>query len=100
MPAILALDLGTRTGWALAEHGRVESGVHVFDVQRGESPGMRAGDGRAQGISLAGGFTVTGLRCPLAQRQIGAGQSKRRGGAMRDCRRHRCEPQALAPASS
>jgi hypothetical protein len=39
--AILALDLGTRTGWAPAEHGRVESGVQVFDVRRGESPGMR-----------------------------------------------------------
>ena len=39
--AVLALDLGTRTGWALAEHGRVESGVQVFDVRRGESPGMR-----------------------------------------------------------
>ena len=40
-PAILALDLGTRTGWALAEGGRVESGTQVFDVKRGESPGMR-----------------------------------------------------------
>ena len=39
--AILALDLGTRTGWALAEGGRVESGAQVFDVKRGESPGMR-----------------------------------------------------------
>jgi hypothetical protein len=39
--AILALDLGTRTGWALAEQGRTESGVQVFDVKRGESPGMR-----------------------------------------------------------
>lgn len=38
---ILALDLGTRTGWALAENGRVESGVQVFDVKRGESPGTR-----------------------------------------------------------
>ncbi len=38
---ILALDLGTRTGWALSEGGRIESGVHVFDVRRGESPGMR-----------------------------------------------------------
>lgn len=38
---ILALDLGTRCGWALLEHGRVESGVQVFDVKRGESPGMR-----------------------------------------------------------
>lgn len=38
---ILALDLGTKTGWALSEHGRIESGVQVFDVKRGESPGMR-----------------------------------------------------------
>ena len=38
---ILALDLATRTGWALIEHGRRESGVQVFDVKRGESPGMR-----------------------------------------------------------
>ena len=38
---ILALDLGTRCGWALAESGRIESGVQVFDVKRGESPGMR-----------------------------------------------------------
>jgi hypothetical protein len=35
------LDLGTRTGWALLENGRIESGVQVFDVKRGESPGMR-----------------------------------------------------------
>lgn len=38
---VLALDLGTRTGWALLEHQRLESGVQVFDVKRGESPGMR-----------------------------------------------------------
>ena len=38
---LLALDLGTRTGWALLESGQVESGVQVFDVKRGESPGMR-----------------------------------------------------------
>lgn len=43
---ILALDLGTRTGWAVAEdYGqrarRVESGAQVFDVRRGESPGLR-----------------------------------------------------------
>lgn len=38
---VLALDLGTHTGWALAEDGRLESGVQVFDVKRGESPGMR-----------------------------------------------------------
>lgn len=38
---ILALDLGTRTGWATNMTGRVESGVQIFDVKRGESPGMR-----------------------------------------------------------
>ena len=38
---ILALDLGTKTGWCLyAQHVR-ESGVQTFDVKRGESPGMR-----------------------------------------------------------
>lgn len=42
---VLALDLGTHTGWALRRHGAVgaaiESGVQVFDLRRGESPGMR-----------------------------------------------------------
>jgi Holliday junction resolvasome RuvABC endonuclease subunit len=38
---ILALDLGTRTGWAALVNDRRESGVQVFDVRRGESPGMR-----------------------------------------------------------
>lgn len=38
---ILALDLATKTGWALQEADRVESGVQIFDVKRGESPGMR-----------------------------------------------------------
>jgi Holliday junction resolvasome RuvABC endonuclease subunit len=38
---ILALDFGTRTGWALWNGQRRESGVQVFDVKRGESPGMR-----------------------------------------------------------
>jgi Holliday junction resolvasome RuvABC endonuclease subunit len=38
---ILALDLGTRTGWALWDGSRTESGVQVFDLKRGESPGMR-----------------------------------------------------------
>lgn len=38
---ILALDLGTRTGWALREDGRIESGAQSFVVGRGESPGMR-----------------------------------------------------------
>lgn len=39
---ILALDLGTRTGWAASIPGiGVESGVQIFDLRRGESPGMR-----------------------------------------------------------
>lgn len=39
---ILALDLGVRTGWALANGSRrLESGVQTFDLKRGESPGMR-----------------------------------------------------------
>jgi hypothetical protein len=38
---VLALDLGTRTGWALSEGGRIESGVQDFAPKRGESPGMR-----------------------------------------------------------
>jgi Holliday junction resolvasome RuvABC endonuclease subunit len=40
--AILALDLGTATGWALLDReGRLASGVQRFDLERGESPGMR-----------------------------------------------------------
>ena len=38
---VLALDLGTKTGWAVRYAGTEESGVQVFDVKRGESPGMR-----------------------------------------------------------
>lgn len=42
---LLALDLGISTGWALRRHGAggeaIESGVQVFDLRRGESPGMR-----------------------------------------------------------
>jgi Holliday junction resolvasome RuvABC endonuclease subunit len=38
---VLALDFGTRTGWAAIDGGRVESGVQTFDLARGESPGMR-----------------------------------------------------------
>jgi hypothetical protein len=39
--AILALDLGTTTGWAMFEAGRIESGSTTFSVRVGESPGMR-----------------------------------------------------------
>lgn len=38
---ILALDLATNTGWAIDANSGIESGVQVFDVRRGESPGMR-----------------------------------------------------------
>ena len=41
MSNILALDLGTNCGWAVDAKGCVESGVQLFDVKRGESPGMR-----------------------------------------------------------
>jgi Holliday junction resolvasome RuvABC endonuclease subunit len=37
---ILALDLGTHTGWA-TNVNFFSFGVQVFDVKRGESPGMR-----------------------------------------------------------
>lgn len=41
---ILALDLGTKTGWAFGttkDSDRVYSGVQDFSLKRGESPGMR-----------------------------------------------------------
>ena len=38
---LLALDLGTQTGWALHAGAGLESGVQAFDLKRGESPGMR-----------------------------------------------------------
>lgn len=38
---VLALDLATRTGWALLENGRVEHAVESFATRRDESPGMR-----------------------------------------------------------
>lgn len=38
---ILALDLATKTGWAVVRDGRVvESGVQTFDKRRGESNGV------------------------------------------------------------
>ena len=37
---ILALDLGTKTGWVL-DAGFIEHGIQIFDVKRGESPGFR-----------------------------------------------------------
>lgn len=41
LASVLALDLGTYTGWALRLDGRMESGVQTFELTRGESPGMR-----------------------------------------------------------
>lgn len=38
---ILALDLGTQTGWASLYGESVESGTESFDLKRGESGGMR-----------------------------------------------------------
>ena len=38
---VLALDLATKTGWALWDGARIESGVQDFTPQRGDSPGMR-----------------------------------------------------------
>lgn len=38
---ILALDLGTKTGWALWRDGLVLSGVQDFSLKRGDGKGMR-----------------------------------------------------------
>ena len=38
---ILALDCGTKCGWASLSRGFMESGIQEFTLQRGESPGMR-----------------------------------------------------------
>ena len=41
---ILALDLGTKTGWAFGDMknlDRIYSGMQDFSLKRGESPGMR-----------------------------------------------------------
>lgn len=38
---ILALDCGTKTGWASEVDGRIESGVQNFSLKRGESKGIR-----------------------------------------------------------
>lgn len=38
---ILAIDCGTKTGWAIHCNGMVESGVQDFSLKRGESAGMR-----------------------------------------------------------
>lgn len=40
MTNVLALDLATKTGWALSEGSRIESGVQDFTKKRGESNGM------------------------------------------------------------
>lgn len=38
---VLALDLATRTGWALGNARAFESGYETFDLRRGDSPGWR-----------------------------------------------------------
>lgn len=38
---LLALDLGTKTGWAFYDDLTTEHGVQDFSLQRGESVGMR-----------------------------------------------------------
>lgn len=38
---ILALDCGTKAGWASEVDGRIESGVQDFGLKRGESKGIR-----------------------------------------------------------
>ncbi len=40
-PSILALDMGSRCGWAIGKEGDVCSGVWDIAPRRGESPGMR-----------------------------------------------------------
>jgi hypothetical protein len=58
--AILALDLGTRTGWALrARTGAVTSGTHEFRPGRFEGAGMaflRFGGWLSEARELAGGI--------------------------------------------
>lgn len=38
---ILAIDCGTKTGWAVKIGDKIESGIQEFTLKRGESPGMR-----------------------------------------------------------
>ena len=38
---ILALDLGTKMGWAIRRDGLIVSGVKDFSIKRGDSPGLR-----------------------------------------------------------
>lgn len=40
-PNILALDLGTTTGWALIQNGQIHSGSQSFKPQRFDGGGMR-----------------------------------------------------------
>jgi Holliday junction resolvasome RuvABC endonuclease subunit len=41
MGKILGLDLGTKTGWAVYQDGRIYSGAVDLRPRRGDSPGMR-----------------------------------------------------------
>lgn len=66
---ILALDLGTKTGWALWGEA-IESGVQAFDLKRGDSKGMRY-------IYFNQWLPVMGLHCGLVVYE----QTHQRGGA-------------------
>lgn len=62
---ILGLDLGTKTGWCIIDNGKyVESGVQVFDVRRGESPGMRYLRFRAWLTEILRTIEVVGYEAP------------------------------------
>ena len=39
--SILALDLGTKTGWAAWSDGHLYGGTEKFELERGTSPGLR-----------------------------------------------------------
>ncbi len=72
---VLAVDIATKTGWATNINRT--SGVQVFDVKRGESPGMRFLRCRgwlSEMLSLLGGIDV-----------IAYEQAHHRGGAATAC---------------
>ena len=63
---ILAIDPGTHCGWATWDGQHVESGVQVFDLKRGESPGMRFLRFRRWLYAVAG---VTSVRISVQRQQ-------------------------------
>lgn len=65
-PTILALDLGTQTGWAIANpSGAITSGTQSFRPQRFEGGGMRyldiSGDDPRRELAVASG-TFPGIK--------------------------------------